>query len=165
MKINDIYIRRISQHTGSPNKTSINLYELFNQKIKEKNLSEQFGEIEYITVIRQTKLDQEDYVGLLCFKNRNVHVAFVKVFSKMMFDNREMVLEVNALKTSEAHRTKNKKRFEKNMEDYFTPRYYNQTTVGNEIKTVEKLSDDDNLEYSDDSLNLIRKNRGLLWKF
>ena len=58
-------------------------------------------------MIRQTKPDQEDYVGLLCFKNSNVHVAFVKLFSKMMFDKREMILKVNALKTSEAHRTKN----------------------------------------------------------
>ena len=121
----DIHIRRISQRIGFTNKTSVRLYEFLNRTIEQKNMSEILGEIDYVAVINNTNLDQDDYIGFLSFKNRKVHEIFVKKFNEpLLFAGREMVFELNYKETSLKLQKDNRERFQDNLKKYSSKRYF-----------------------------------------
>lgn len=74
---NDIFIRRVANLFGFPNKT-VKLSKYLTNEIKTHYLADKLGPIDYIIIPTRTNLDQEDYVPFLAFKNREVHEDCLK---------------------------------------------------------------------------------------
>ncbi|CAF0900515.1 unnamed protein product [Brachionus calyciflorus] len=128
MSDNDIYIRRISNKIVSTGKTAVRLYEFLNRNIEQRNLKETFGKINYVTVINNTKLKQDDFVGVISFEDRDVHKKLVEEFNEpLLFAGRQMIFEINFKETSTEFRTENRNRFETNLEKHTEKRYFNLT--------------------------------------
>ncbi|CAF1129140.1 unnamed protein product, partial [Brachionus calyciflorus] len=109
MSDNDIYIRRISNKIGSNGKTAVRLYEFLNRNIDQRNLKDTLGKINYVTVLNNTKLNQDDFVGFLSFEDRKVHKKFVEEFNEpLLFAGRQMIFEINFKETSTELRTENR---------------------------------------------------------
>ena len=156
MELNkDIHIRRISKRDGCSNKVAVHVFEFLNQEIKKKNLQTVLGEIDYVAVIDNTKLKQEDYVSFLAFKNREVHGLFVDNFNRpLKYAGREMLFEINKKETSIKLQKINRNRFNENQNSFgqdqdhqtdkqSSDRYFKRLMV-------EENGDEDYLENADD---------------
>ncbi|CAF1080017.1 unnamed protein product, partial [Brachionus calyciflorus] len=110
---------------------AVKVFELLNQEIDKRNLRETLGEIDYVEVLDKTKLEQNDSIGLLAFKNREIHEIFINKFNSLLpYAGREL-------------QNLNRKRFEINKQKYSSKRYFDQLKPN-------KTDEDDYQEYVDE---------------
>lgn len=144
MNNRDIHIRRISSQDGTIGKGAVKVFELLNQEIDKRNLRENLGEIDYVVVLDKTKLEQNDFIGFLAFKNREIHEIFINKFnSPLPYAGREMLFEINYKNTPIELQSLNRKRFEMNKQKYSSKRYFDQLKPN-------KTDEDDYQEYVDE---------------
>lgn len=117
---NDIYIRRVTGSFGCPEKTTCELFKFINDKLEQFPSRSDWGEIDYIAVPPKTKLNQDDFIAFMAFKNRFVHLNVVNELKEIQpidFKNRGMFFELNHRPTSIENQIENRNRFKRILQN------------------------------------------------